>query len=144
MTSSALIEKRDEMKTATMKMYHAVDPREQLIRAIGDLSKIKVFNNHILCAVYKRPEKLASGLHLPDQVRKEDDFQGKVALVLKKGPLAFVDDDRTAFGGQNVEVGDWVVVRSSDGWKLNINGHLCHMIQDVQIKLAIPEPDIAF
>lgn len=132
------------MKTATMKMFHAGDPREELKLAIGDLSKVNVFHNYILCAVYKRPDKLASGLHLPDQVRKEDDYQGKVALVLKKGPLAFVDDDRTSFAGQNVDVGDWVVVRSSDGWKLNINGQLCHMIQDTQVRLTIPEPDVAF
>lgn len=132
------------MKNATMKMYHAVDPREELIRAVGDLSKINVYNNYILCAVYKRPEKTASGLHLPDTVRKEDDYQGKVVMVLKKGPLAFVDDDKTSFAGQNVNVGDWAVVRSSDGWKLNINGHLCHMVQDIQIRMTIPEPDVVF
>ena len=132
------------MKTATMKMYHAADPRVELSRAVGDLSQINVMNNYLLCAVYKRPDKLASGLHLPDTVRQEDDYQGKVVLVLKKGPLAFVDDDNTAFAGQNVNVGDWAVVRSSDGWKLNINGQLCHMVQDIQIRLTIPEPDVVF
>jgi co-chaperonin GroES (HSP10) len=132
------------MKTSTMKMFHAADPREELKRAVGDLSDINIFNNYLLCAVYRRPEKLASGLHLPDTVRKEDDYQGKVVLVLKKGPLAFVDDDSTRFAGQDVNVGDWVVVRSSDGWKLNINGQLCHMIQDIQVRMTIPEPDIAF
>ena len=132
------------MKTATMKMHHAADPRVELTRAVGDLSNIKVFNNYLLCAVYKRPEKTASGLYLSDTTRKEDDYQGKTVLVLKKGPLAFVDDDNTRFAGQNVEVGEWVVVRSSDGWKLNINGQLCHMIQDIQVRMTIPEPDVVF
>ena len=144
MTSSALIEKRDKMKTSSMKMLHAVNPAEELAKAVGDLSKVRVFHNNILCAVYKRPEKTASGLYLSDQTRKEDEYQGKVVLVLKKGPIAFVDDDNTAFGGQNVEVGQWVVLRSSDGWKLNINGVLCHIIQDTQVKLTVPEPDVAF
>ena len=132
------------MKTATMKMHHAADPRDELTYAVGDLSKIQVFNNYLLCAVYKRPEKTASGLYLSDTTRKEDDYQGKVILVLKKGPLAFVDDDNTAFAGQNVDVGQWVVVRSSDGWKLNVNGQLCHMIQDTQVRMVIPEPDVVF
>lgn len=132
------------MKTATMKMLHAADPAQELREAVGDLSKIKVLHNNILCAVYKRPERTASGLYLSDTTRKEDEYQGKVVLVLKKGPLAFVDDDKTAFAGQNVEVGEWLVLRSSDGWKLNINGVLCQIIQDVQVKLTIPEPDTAF
>ena len=132
------------MKTATMKMLQAVDPAEELKNSVGDLSKVKVYNNNILCAVYKRPERMASGIYISDSTRKEDEYQGKVVLVLKKGPLAFVDDDRTAFGGQNVEVGDWVVLRSSDGWKLNINGVLCQIIQDVNVRLAVPEPDTAF
>jgi co-chaperonin GroES (HSP10) len=132
------------MKSANMRMLHAVDPAEELKLAVGDLSKIKVFHNNILCAVYKRPEKLASGLYISDKTRQEDEYQGKVVLVLKKGPLAFIDDDKTAFAGQDVNPGEWVVLRSSDGWKLNINGVLCHVIQDVQIKMTVPEPDVAF
>jgi len=132
------------MKTATMKMLHAVNPAEELRNAVGDLSKLKVYHNNILCAVYKRPEKTASGLYLSDGIRKEDEYQGKVVLVLKKGPIAFQDDDKTSFAGQDIEEGEWIVLRSSDGWKLNINGVLCHVIQDTQIKMTIPEPDMAF
>jgi co-chaperonin GroES (HSP10) len=127
-----------------MKMLHAVNPAEELKNAVGDLSKLKVYHNNILCAVYKRPEKTASGLYLSDGIRKEDEYQGKVVLVLKKGPIAFQDDDKTSFAGQDVQEGEWVVLRSSDGWKLNINGVLCHVIQDTQIKMTIPEPDMAF
>ena len=72
------------------------------------------------------------------------EYQGKVGLVLKKGPLAYVDDDKTSFGGQNIDVGEWTVFRSSDGWTLQINGVLCRMLQDVQIKMAVPKPDIVF
>jgi co-chaperonin GroES (HSP10) len=127
-----------------MKMLHAVDPAQELRMAVGDISKINVYHNNILCAVYKRPEKTASGLYLSDGIRKEDEYQGKVVLVLKKGPIAFQDDDKTSFAGQDIQEGEWVVLRSSDGWKLNINGVLCHVIQDTQIKMTIPEPDMAF
>lgn len=132
------------MKTATMKMLHTGDPAEELKKSVGDISKIKIYNNLVLCAVYKRPTMMKSGIHLPDQVIKEDEYQGKVVLVLKKGPLAFVDDDKTSFAGQNIEVGEWAVVRSSDGWKLNINGQLCQIVQDIQIRMSVPEPDVAF
>ena len=77
-------------------------------------------------------------------MRKEDEYQGKVGLVLKKGPLAFVDDDKTSFEGQDASIGDWVVFRSSDGWALNVNGILCRMLQDIQVRLTVPSPDTVF
>jgi co-chaperonin GroES (HSP10) len=132
------------MKTATMKMAHAADPAEELRKTLGDISKINIYNNWILCAVYKRPEKTASGLYLADSTRKEDEYQGKVGLVVKKGPLAFVDDDKTVFAEQNVDLGNWVVFRSSDGWALNVNGVLCRMLQDIQVRMAVPSPDMVF
>lgn len=132
------------MSKNVFKMAHAVDPANELQTSVGDISGINIFNNWILIAVYKRPEKTASGLYLTDNTRKEDEYQGKVGLVLKKGPLAFVDDDKTSFAEQNVNVGDWVVFRSSDGWALNVNGELCRMLQDIQIRMTVPSPDVVF
>lgn len=127
-----------------LKMVHAVDPRQEVLNAIGNLDNIKIFNNWVLIAVYKRPEKTAGGIILTDTVRKEDEYQGKVGLVVKKGPLAFVDDDRTSFGGQNVELGEWVVFRTSDGWSLDVNGVICRMLQDTQIRMTVDSPDVVF
>ena len=129
---------------SSFKMVHEVNPRDELIHAVGDLSKIKLFNNQILCAVYKRPEKTKSGIILTDNTRKEDEYQGKVAVVLKKGPMAFQDDSQTSFNGQDVEVGDWVVFRVSDGWQVTVNGVLCRMLQDIQIRMTIDSPDMVF
>jgi len=125
-------------------MTHTVDPVNELRESVGDLSGIKIYNNWILCAIYKRPEKTASGIILTDNTRKEDEYQGKVGLVLKKGPLAFVDDETTTFQEQNVNIGEWIVFRSSDGWSLTVNGVLCRMMQDIQIRMAIPSPDVVF
>ena len=132
------------MKTSSMKMIHVTDPVQDLKKAVGDLLDIKIYNNWVLCAVYKRPERTASGLYLADTTRKEDEYQGKVGLVIKKGPLAFVDDDKTSFNGQDVELDEWVVFRASDGWALNVNGVLCRMLQDVQIRLVVPSPDVVY
>jgi co-chaperonin GroES (HSP10) len=125
-----------------MKMIHAVDPRNELIESIGDISGIKIYNNWILVAVYKRPEKTAGGIILTDNTRKEDEYQGKVGLVLKKGPIAFVDDEKTSFNGQDVELGEWIAFRVSDGWSLEVNGVMCRMLQDTQIRMSIPSPDV--
>jgi len=125
-----------------MKMTHAGDPRAELMSSVGDISGIKIFNNWILVAVYKRPEKTLGGIILTDNTRKEDEYQGKVGLVLKKGPLAFVDDDKVSFNGQDVELGEWIAFRVSDGWSLEVNGVICRMLQDVQIRLGLPSPDV--
>ena len=68
----------------SFKMEHAEDPRQKLLSDIGNIDTLKIYNNWILCAVYKRPEKTASGIYLSDGVRKEDEYQGKVGLVVKK------------------------------------------------------------
>lgn len=106
-------------------MSHIEDPANEIRKRIGDISKIEVLHNQILVGVYIRPEKTKGGILLTPQTRDEDRYQGKAGLVLKKGPLAFVDDDNNKFHGQNVDVGDWVFYRVSDGFPLVLNGTLC-------------------
>ena len=126
---------------SVMLMHHEEDPRAELLKAVGDLSNVQVYNNLILVATYKRPEKTKSGIILTDTTRKEDEYQGKVGLVIKKGPLAFVDDKDTGFEGQNVELGSWVVYRYSDGTPLSVHGVHCRLIEDTHVKLAVASPD---
>lgn len=127
-----------------LKMAHAIDPAEELKQKVGDLSSIEVMHNQILVAVYIRPDRTASGLYLADKTRDEDRYQGKAGLVLKKGPLAFVDDETNKFHGQNVEVGDWVFYRVSDGFPLMLNGTLCRLLEEVHIKGKINSPDVVY
>ena len=60
-------------------------------------------------AVYERPEQTKSKIFLTDSVRDEDKFQGKVGLVVKMGPDAFVDSGGWVFQ-RKAAVGDWSVV----------------------------------
>ncbi len=128
------------MKSA-LKMVHAEDPAETIRKAVGDLSEVEVFHNEILVGVYLRPEKTASGIWLSDGIRKEDEYQGNVGLVLKKGPMAFVDDGVAEFHGQNVEVGDWIVFRVNDAWTVSLRGVLCRTIEDRLVKMKVAAPD---
>lgn len=125
-------------------MQHDTDPAKDILKQVGDLSKFVLFGNQILLGVYKRPEKTKSQIYLPDQTRQEDEHQGKAALVLMKGPTAFVSDDNYDFKGQDVKVGDWVSIFVSDGRKLMINGQLCRIVEDQHIKLKIPTPDAVY
>lgn len=131
-----------------MTMAHKTDPRSEITEKIGDVSEFKVMFNQLLVAIYLRPDSLDLGggkkLFLTDQSRNEDRFQGKVGLVLQKGPMAFVDDGSTKFCGQSVEAGDWIVIRPSDGFPTNVKGVLCRMIEDVHVKAVIPRPDYVY
>lgn len=128
-----------------MLMEHAVDPADAITKKVKPVLKdITIFGNQILLGVYERPEKTKTGLYLSDQTRGEDKHQGKAAIVLKKGPTAFVSDSQYDFKGQNVEVGDWVTIFVSDGRQLMLNGQLCRLVEDQYIRLKIPAPDIVY
>lgn len=127
-----------------VKMLHTTDPKKQLIDALGDLDSIILPNNQVLIAIYMRPEKTVSGIYLTDKYKDEDKWQGKVGLVVKMGPVAFQDDDNYQFNGFQAEIGDWVMVRPTDGWPFLIGETPCRMVQDADIKGIVSEPDLIY
>lgn len=124
-----------------MLMDHQDDPRTKLLEKIGDLSNIEIFNNQILVAVYVRPNKTKSGIYLSDSTVEEDRYQGKVGLLVGMGPAAFHDDSGQWFDDARFNLHDWLVFRPSDGWSINVNGVLCRMLSDTQVKARISSPD---
>ena len=126
-----------------MIMEHEIDPKEKLLADLGDLSGIEIFNNQVLVAVYIRPQKTKSGLYLSDKTIDEDRYQGKVGLLVGMGPAAFQDDNGQWFNNASFSLHDWLVFRPSDGWSITVNGVLCRMLSDTQVKLRIPTPDAA-
>lgn len=122
-------------------MQHKVDPKEHLLSEIGDTSNVEVFNNQVLVAIYKRPERTASGIFLTDANRDEDRYQSKVGLIIKMGDAAFADDGGQWFAGATFEAGDWVVFKPSDGWSINVHGVDCRMLEDVNTRARIQHPD---
>lgn len=125
-------------------MMHEVDPKAKILEEIGDVSAFEVFNNQILVAVYIRPQKTKSGIFLTDKTTEEDRFQSKVGLIVAAGPDAFNDESGEWFKGATVNVHDWVVFRPSDGWNVTVNGVLCRMMQDVQVRARVAHPDVAY
>lgn len=123
-----------------MMMAHEEDPREKLREALGDISQIELFHNQVLLAVYLRPQRTKSGLYLTDSHVEEDRFQSKVGLLIAKGPQAF-EQDGNWFTGLDFKEDDWLVFRPSDGWSITVNGVLCRIFDDINIKGRVPHPD---
>ena len=124
-----------------MKMTHAIDPKKAILDEIGDLSTFELFNNKILLATYKRPEKTKSGIILTDSNRSEDTFQSKVGLLIKIGPSAFEENAEGWFAGEKFDLGDWIVHRPSDGWSINVHGVDCRILTDTQVQGRAVDPD---
>ena len=117
---------------------------QRLLKDLGPTDDIEIFNNQILCAVYIRPQKTASGLYLTSQTTDEDRHQSKVGLIVKMGPKAFADTSGEWFEGNTFSKGDWVVFRPSDGWAVTINPAtkvLCRVIDDVNVRARVRHPD---
>jgi co-chaperonin GroES (HSP10) len=124
----------------TMELARASNFKDELLKAVGDLSDIEVMHNMALTAVYLRPETTTGGIIRPDENIREDLYQSKVGLVLKLGPNAFVDDATTSFHGQKVNVGDWVAYNVGSSWALTIRDVPCRLVSDSQIKLRLEKP----
>lgn len=129
-----------------------MDPKQALLERVGDLIDYEIFHNLVLVATHIPSEKTAGGIIKPDRSLQEDRFQGKVGLVLKYGPMAFVDDNVARFGGITVEPGDWVVFRTSDAMEFFIkdrkgrdgDGVSCRLIEDTMIKGRVTDPALVY
>lgn len=126
-----------------LDMQHDVDPKKLLMDELnGAQDKIDLFGARVLVATYRRPEKTKGGILLTDKAKDEDIYQGRVGLVVRKGPFAFKDCEGSHFGGKTVEIGQWCYYRPSDGIGIALNGVHCRIIEDVMIDGVVSHPDL--
>ena len=141
------------MPSALKKSADLIDEKQAILNKLGDLSQIEIAQNEVLVAIYIRPEKSAGGILLTPNYRKEDNYQGKVGLVVKIGSACrFVrTDEKTGITyGVDIKLHDWVVTRPSDTWPLDVNAGEdtfdpknftnCRLVFDDQIRMKIPSP----
>lgn len=120
---------------------------EEIMEGLGDaLDQIEIFHNQLLIAIHLRQnfKVLPNGekLYFTDQRTDEDKWQGKVGLVVKKGPIAFKDDQRNTFNGQDVHIGDWVVFRVQEAPAIQVNGLMCRLLEDIHVRGVVTTPEI--
>ena len=109
------------------------DPKTAIVSAVGDISKEEVLYDLVLVGIYIRPEKTTGGIIRPMDNIKEDEYQGKVGLVLKCGP------DVNGF-----QEGDWVVYSIKDGWSVSVNSYPCRLVPHDRFRMLISSPEIVF
>ena len=136
------------------------DVKDYIRSSLGELDDLDIAFNDVLVAKYIRDE-IVPGLVASAETQKEDSWQGVVGLVLKLGPTAFQDDERTKFpwerwiaaglvstaGEAPFKPGDWVLYRNSDGWDKDIafaesrtQFVKCRFIQDAHIRGRVRYP----
>jgi hypothetical protein len=106
---------------------------------------LEAVGHDVLVAVYSRAgAKTAGGIIIADNYR-EDEFQGKVGLILSLGPMCC--DKHTDglwsdwFGGRPPGVGDWVVMRPADTNAMLIKQRTCRTLEWKYIRARVDAPD---
>jgi hypothetical protein len=122
------------------------NPREAIIDAVGSLDGQVVFSDLVLVGTYIRNEKTSGGIIRPTDVMKEDEYQSKVGLVLKTGPLAYSDweGEGDQIRGQNAQLHTWVVFAIKDTWPVQINGTPCRFVPYDKLRMRLTDPTLVF
>jgi co-chaperonin GroES (HSP10) len=118
------------------------DIKAALFSALGnDIGD--VFHAQVLVATYPG-ERYHAGTKIirTDTSIQENRFQGTIFLVVAKGPGAFKDDGQFKFHGKDIEVGDWVLAKPSDGTELFIKEVPCRLFEDSCIKMKVSDPTL--
>lgn len=134
------------MVSRAIRMKHTEDPKQVLINESKDAVEwFEPQGDLVMLGVYVRggefgkEQKSAGGIILTGNTKAEDNFQGKIGLVLKKGPLAYVEDETHKWKNPP-KIHDWVVYRVGDTWPYIIGDKTYRLISDVDIRAVWSGP----
>lgn len=98
---------------------------------------------HLLVLQYVRPDKVGA-LYMPAQAQREDEYQGRVGLVLRVGPDAYSDDAKFPQGPW-CKVGDWIVwpPLQSTTTRLKYGKSVLALIADDRVLMVGAHPALA-
>lgn len=125
------------------QISQAIDPKQGIIEAAGDLSDVDVFSDLVLIGTYIRSEKKGS-LILPKEYLEEDEHQSKTGLVLKVGPLAYGDWEDDDVRGKNATIHTWVAFAIKDTWPCQVNGAPCRFVPYEKLRARLKNPAMIF
>jgi co-chaperonin GroES (HSP10) len=108
--------------------------------SFSDFEECTVLNNQVVMAIYSEPTTSKGGIIVPEERRKESEYQGKTGLIIAMGPLAYEEDGQW-WRGKKPKLGDWIVIRASDGWRLDLYGVQCRQFDDTLTRLIVPHPE---
>lgn len=138
-----------------LEVVHSSDPKDMLWKAAAPLVEhISVFGDDALIAIYSRGEgndygeaKTVKGIIIPGSVTAEDDFQGKVGLLMKVGPLFYCkgegqESNSAFFGNSAPKVGEWVMFRVGDTYSFKVKKHTFRMCEARMLRAGVTKPDV--
>jgi co-chaperonin GroES (HSP10) len=94
---------------------------------------------HILCAIPEIEQKYDSGILKADLTMQHEEILTTVLFVIKLGPDAYKDQDKFPSGPWCKE-GDFVIVRSNTGTRLDIHGKEFRIINDDTVEAVVEDP----
>jgi len=93
----------------------------------------------ILCAIPEIENKYDSGIIKADITRQHEEILTTVLFVIKLGPDAYKDAGKFPTGPWCKE-GDFVIVRSNSGTRLDIHGKEFRIINDDTVEAVVEDP----
>ncbi len=128
---------------AVIQMRHDVEPKKKLLAELGDITGIELFNDRVLVAIYRHEGVTKGGIITTTKTHDESDYQGKVGLIVKVGPLVEAKDE---VRGGALKVGDWIAVNPSSGLSMHAGDHgskvMLRMLAESEIHMRVNSPDV--
>lgn len=113
------------------------------VRPYLEKTNIRAVGEDVLIAMYNRAGKqTAGGIYIPE-ANDEDNFQGKVGLILSLGPLCKGAQWDAWFGDEPPKVGDWIGVSVRDGMSFLLGQRVCRLVEWKYLRFPTAVPDLA-
>lgn len=121
---------------------YKADPAGYLLkRCQSIMQNVKMDTNHIMVATFflpdstemRGPDGKPVTFYLPDKTKDEATWQGRCGLLIAKGPMAWVDDEKVKFHGCTHDIGEWLLYDRQDGRQISIGRVHCRRLQDVDV-----------
>lgn len=118
------------------------DPASYLFARSAPIRKsVTMDTNNILVATYIFPDRMPmkgpDGKPVPffftDKTIDESGWQGRCGLLIAKGPMAWVDDEKVRFHGCTHQLGEWLTYDRQDGRQIIMHGVHCRRLYDVNV-----------
>lgn len=136
-------EEEEALALATKFGFYPTDDYQiAIMRELKNVELPSPVGYYVLLAIFKRPEKTRGGIILADRTRDEDDYQGRVGLVLAIGDHAYRSDKFREFDDPWVDLGDWVVfpVFENAATKFKFNGITLATLPDDKMLAVVDNP----
>ena len=96
---------------------------------------------HILVALPEQEEKTEGGVYLTESMREREETASITAYVMALGPDCYAETPQRRFpSGAYCKEGDWIVMRSYSGTRIEIHGKKFRLITDDVPQAIVDDP----